>query len=303
MGAACSTCAAGTDAIVVRPLVEPQIFSAAEAEQHLDARAPGEWVLRNPPLPAENQTTTEDGLMLSLKLRGGVIHHELGPTGEGSADPAALQRTFLPALTALVAQLAADPHFLELDREALAADALPALLLLRPYVVMLGGGLLLCARAGSGGSAVRSAPSASTSAPDASGCARVAVALAGTAAAEAHPPPAAHRARRARRRRRRRRRAAARPPAPSAAAVHPAPPAAGGRRRHGGGGGDSGGGGGGAAEGEGRPAELLGVIATRAWRRRWPAAASGRRGGGRGGAEARRDAAEEAAAMGVRRRP
>ena len=156
MGAACSTCSAGTDGIVVRPLVEPTIFSAAEAEQHLDARAPGEWVLRNPPLPAENQTTTEDGLMLSLKLRGGVIHHELGPTGEGSADPAALQRTFLPALTALVAQLAADPHFLELDREALAADALPALLLLRPYVVMLhGGGLLLCARAGSGGSAVR----------------------------------------------------------------------------------------------------------------------------------------------------
>ena len=64
MGAACSTCSAGTDGIVARPLVEPTIFSAAEAEQHLDARAPGEWVLRNPPPPAENQTTTVRSLVL-----------------------------------------------------------------------------------------------------------------------------------------------------------------------------------------------------------------------------------------------
>ena len=70
--------------------------------------------------------------MLSLKLRGGVIPTSWADRRGGQPDPAALQRTFLPALTALVAQLAADPHFLELDREALAADALPALLLLRP---------------------------------------------------------------------------------------------------------------------------------------------------------------------------
>ena len=128
-----------------RPLVEPKIFSAAEAEQP-STRAAGR-VGAAPPAAAGRKPNHNGGRADARPAARRRHPPRAWADRRGVGRPRRAAATFLPALTALVAQLAADPHFLELDREALAADALPALLLLRPYVVMLhGGGLLLLAR-------------------------------------------------------------------------------------------------------------------------------------------------------------
>jgi len=128
-------CCRGGTAVDVDP---SSSVTTDEAEERLDSQPPGSWILRLP-------------LALSIRHRDTVYHHELA----ASSRLRVLQQRMLPAVSLLLKQLAAEPNYVELEREALTPAALSTLLLMRPFAVINqeGGDGLLLVRLGGAGNA------------------------------------------------------------------------------------------------------------------------------------------------------